>query len=277
MMTSRAHGFASTIAFSRRSRATSFVLRRPRLRIDRKLAGERNRRDAEETSQHEKHRPPAKPIAEHAAGGLTEQLPGDLAREIARQHLLPTRVGDDIADVRHPHWDDPGRERRRCDPRDRQRRQALGHTAQRDEHTGAGAGDHDHRIFAEPVADWSDEELHRAVHERIGPHGDGCDADRHREVLRNLRQQRIGRAHHRLAREASDREQHDGAGVGRLCGWGRWRHRQFFLHSCSAQRRLALTPPGTHNQSYKPAGRLPRPSAAREPCGTLTACDHQGF
>ena len=116
--------------------------------------------------------------------------------------------------IGHAHRNDPGGERAGGDPRQRQRRQRLREAAQRDEHARAGAADRGHAVFAEAVADRPDDELHRAVHQRIGRDDDRGDADRRAQIGRDLRQQRIGRAHHRLAGEAGDGQKHDGAGVG---------------------------------------------------------------
>ena len=78
----------------------------------------------------------------------------------------------------------------------------------------------DGAVFAEPVADRADEELHRAVGERIGGDDDRGGADGGAEVGRDLRQQRVGDAHHGLAGEARDREQDDRARGIVGCGGG---------------------------------------------------------
>ena len=62
------------------------------------------------------------------------------------------------------------------------------------------------------------------MRERVGRHHDRGGADRRADVCRDLRQQRVGRAHHRLAGEAREREQRDGAGR----GWGGRGHGRLF-------------------------------------------------
>ena len=73
-------------------------------------------------------------------------------------------------------------------------------------HQGHGA------IFAEPVADRADDELDRAVGDRIGGDHHGGGADGGVQVGRDLRQEQIHDPHLRLAGKARDREQHDRAG-----------------------------------------------------------------
>ena len=70
-------------------------------------------------------------------------------------------------------------------------------------------------VFAEAVADRPDDELHRAVRQRIGRDTIEAAPTRDAEVGRDLRQQRIGDPHHRLAGEAGERQQRDGGRVAR--------------------------------------------------------------
>ena len=75
-----------------------------------------------------------------------------------------------------------------------------------------GGGERDAEVFAEAVADRADHQLHRAVRQQIGGHDDRGGAHGDVEIGGDLRQQRIGRAHHGLSGKAGDRQQHDGAG-----------------------------------------------------------------
>ena len=76
----------------------------------------------------------------------------------------------------------------------------------------ARGGDGDAVIFAETVADRADDELHRAMREQIGGDHDRGGADGDLQVGGDLRQQRIGRAHHGLGGEGGERQKRDGAG-----------------------------------------------------------------
>ena len=111
-MTVRAHGLPST---------TRLLSIKPRVaadacaggagqRIGQQFANQAERGNRQKAGEHEEHASPAEEIAEDTARGLTEQLSGDLAGEIARQHLLPPLVGHDVADKGHPHRHEPGRE-----------------------------------------------------------------------------------------------------------------------------------------------------------------------
>jgi hypothetical protein len=66
-------------------------------------------------------------------------------------------------------------------------------------------------IFAEAVADRADDELDRAVGDRVGGDDYGRGADAGVKIGRDLRQQRIGHPHLRLAGKAGHGKQHDGA------------------------------------------------------------------
>ena len=61
----------------------------------------------EQAGQQKEHIAPAEIIAEHAAGGLAEQLAEDLARQEAADHQLAALVRDDIADKGQREWKDP--------------------------------------------------------------------------------------------------------------------------------------------------------------------------
>ena len=84
--------------------------------------------------------------------------------------------------------------------------------AERHQDGGERAHDGDGAVFAEAVADRADDELDRAVGDRIGGDHDRGGADGGAEVGGDLRQQRIGDPHLRLAGKARDREQDDRAG-----------------------------------------------------------------
>ena len=71
---------------------------------------------------------------------------------------------------------------------ERQRREGVHRPAERDQHARKRAHQRDHPIFAEPVADRSDNELNRAVTEGIGRDHDRCLTDRGSEIGRNLGQ-----------------------------------------------------------------------------------------
>ena len=71
--------------------------------------------------------------------------------------------------------------------------------------------DGDGAVFPETVGHRADDELDRAVGDGISRDHNRGDADRGLEVGGNLRQQRIGHPHLRLAGKAGDREQQDRA------------------------------------------------------------------
>ena len=77
---------------------------------------------------------------------------------------------------------------------------------------GGGGGERDAEVFAEAVADRADHQLHRAVRQQIDGDDDRGRADGDVEVGGDLRQQRIGRAHHGLGGKGGERQQRDGAG-----------------------------------------------------------------
>ena len=153
-------------------------------------------------------------------GRLSEQLAGDLPGQIAAEHLLAPLVGHDVADEGHAERNDPAGGERRADARERERGERLrepagehGQTAQSAQATAIETK------FAEAVADRADDQLHRAVRDRVGRDDDRGGADGHADIGGDLRQQRIRHAHHRLAGKARKREQHDRAGRG-LSGRG---------------------------------------------------------
>ena len=88
---------------------------------------------------------------------------------------------------------------------------------------GKDARNCDGAIFAEPVGHRADHELNGSVRKRIRREHDRGHAHGRLEVACNLRQERIGHAHLRLAGKAGRREQDDGANR-RLArrGLGRW-------------------------------------------------------
>src|SRR5438477_3225474 len=58
------------------------------LRIDRELKHQAGGRQSEQSGKDEEHVAPAEQIAEHAAGGLSEQLSKNLPRNVAAEDLL---------------------------------------------------------------------------------------------------------------------------------------------------------------------------------------------
>ena len=90
-------------------------------------------------------------------------------------------------------------------------RERLHRAAQGHEDRGQRAHRRDGAVFAEAIAERTDDELDRALADRIGRDHDGGFAHGDAEIDGDLRQQRVGHAHHCLARKARDRQQHDGA------------------------------------------------------------------
>jgi hypothetical protein len=98
------------------------VLRLAGDRIDDEFEDEAGRCEGEHACQHKEDVAPAQQIAEHAAGGLTEQLPENLARQIACQDRLQPVARRHVADIGHRDRDDPaggraGRESRQSELR----------------------------------------------------------------------------------------------------------------------------------------------------------------
>ena len=87
------------------------VLRRrrgaARDRIARELVEQPDAGEPQHGGENEEHGAPAEIIAEHAAGGLPEQLAEDLTGEEAAEHLLAALIGDDVADKGHGEGNDP--------------------------------------------------------------------------------------------------------------------------------------------------------------------------
>src|SRR5262245_55571654 len=76
-------------------------------RIAQELDDERDGGDGKKRGEEEEHAPPAEQIAEHAAGGLAEQLAQDLPRQEGAEHLLAPLIGNDIAEKGESERDDP--------------------------------------------------------------------------------------------------------------------------------------------------------------------------
>ncbi len=154
--------------------------------IDQRDCGER-----EQAGQHEEHIAPAEPVAEHAARRLSEQLSEHLTGQEAAQHALAVLVGDDVAEKGHPERDDPAGGKADQEPRNDELRQALRQAAQGNQDRRGRRRRGDAEIFTKPVADRPDDELHRAVRQRIGPDRDRGGADADVEIGGDLRQQRV--------------------------------------------------------------------------------------
>ena len=73
--------------------------------------------------ENEEHVAPAEIIAEHAAGGLAEQLAEDLPGQEAAEHLLAALIGDDVADEGERERNDPAGGEPAAEPRGHQQRQ----------------------------------------------------------------------------------------------------------------------------------------------------------
>ena len=105
-------------------------------------------------------------------------------------------IGDDVAEECHAERDDPAGGEADQQPCDNKLLQTVREAAQRDQDRRGGGRSGDAGIFAEPVADRSDDQLNRAVGQRIGPHRGRRRGDRHAEIRGDLRQQGIGDANH---------------------------------------------------------------------------------
>jgi hypothetical protein len=180
-------------------------------RVDDKLEDEPSSREREHGREHEEHVAPAEQVAEHAAGRLAEELAGNLSREIAPQDRLATLVGRHVSDIGHRERNDPSGRRTRSEARNGEGRQRLHRAAQRHQDRGERAHHRDRAILAEPVSDRSDDELDRAVAHGIGSDDDRGRSHRGPEIGGDLRQERVGDPHHRLAREPRARQQDYGA------------------------------------------------------------------
>ncbi len=190
-------------------------------RIAGEFDDERDCGEREQAGQHEEHIAPAEPVAEHAARGLSEQLSEHLTGKELPKHALAVLVGDDVAEKGHPERDDPAGGKTDQQPRDDELRQALRQAAQGNQDRRGRRRRGDAEIFTEPVADRPDDELHRAVRQRIGPDRDRGRADADVEIGGDLRQQRVRHPHHRLAGEACEMR----GARWRASRNGRWRWR----------------------------------------------------
>src|SRR5262244_1287728 len=180
-------------------------------RIGQKLEHEAQGRQREHAREHEEDAAPSQQLAQHAARRLAEELAENLPREIAGEHRLAALVGRHVADIGHGERNDPAGGGARREARARERGERLHRAAERHQNRGERAHHRDRAVFAEAVADRPDDELDRAVADGVGGHHDRSLAHRGAEIGGDLRQQRIGHPHHRLARKACDREQDDGA------------------------------------------------------------------
>ena len=162
---------------------------------------------------------PTEQVADDAARRLAEQLAGDLPGKIASQHLLAPLIRRDVADIGHAERDDPGgantAEATRASVGSRVG--AKPHSRVNTPHSAVAIATQP--VFPEPIAHRAGDQLHRAVRDRVGGDDDGGRADGDAEVGRDLRQQRIGRAHHGLAGEGGQREQRNGAGRTAARNW----------------------------------------------------------
>src|SRR4029453_14427669 len=72
-----------------------------RNRIAQEFDEQGNGRDCKQRGEKKEHLPPAKEIAENAAGRLAKQLAENLARQEGAKHLLAALVWNDIAEESH--------------------------------------------------------------------------------------------------------------------------------------------------------------------------------
>ena len=193
------------------------------LGIDDELEDEACCGKREHAAEREEDVAPPEQVAEHAAHGLPEKLPQNVARGVARQDRLQTVRWRHIAEISHRYGNDPAGNGAGRKPRQRELRQRRCRSAQRHQQGGKHARDRDGAVFPEPVGHRADHELDGSVRNRISREHNRGHAHGGLEVARDLRQERIGHPHLRLARKAGGREQNDGAN--RRLAWGglgRW-------------------------------------------------------
>ena len=172
---------------------------------------ETRRRDREHATECEENVAPAEQIAEHAAGGLPEQLAENVARCVARQDRLQAIVRRHVAEIRHRNRDHPAGRRAGREARKGELRQGRYCAAECDQDGGKHADDGDRAIFPEAVGHRPDHELNCPVGDGVSRDHDGGDAHGGLKVGCDLRQQRIGDAHLRLGGKARRRQQQDRA------------------------------------------------------------------
>jgi len=117
----------------------------------------------------------------------------------------------DVTDIGHRDRYDPAGGCASGKTRQRELRQGCDHPADRYQDGANGAGQRHRPVFAEPVADRTDDQLDRAVSHRIGGDHHGRNADGGMQVGRHLRQQRVHDPDLGLAGEARHRQQNDRA------------------------------------------------------------------
>ncbi len=168
--------------------------------------------DRQQAGQNEEHVAPAEIVAEHAARRLAEHLAENLPRQECAEHLLAPFVRNDVADEGHGEGNDPASGKPAGEAGRDQGRQVRRQSAGDHHQCGEGGGDADAEIFAEAVADRADDELHRTVRQQVKVTITRGRADGGLQIVGDLRQQRVGRAHHRLGGESRAGEQDDSAG-----------------------------------------------------------------
>src|SRR6516225_8323598 len=132
-------------------------------RIMRKFVEQSQRREREQAGEQKENIAPAEIVAEHAAGGLAEQLTENIPRDEAAEHRLASLVGDNVADESKRQRNDRASCKAAAEARRHQLRQRSRQPAQRNQNGRRGGGGGHAEILAEAVADRADDQLHRAM------------------------------------------------------------------------------------------------------------------
>ena len=171
----------------------------------------------------DEYRAPAELRADVTAGSLRQEDAGELGAEKAREHSLASLECDCVADPCEGKRNDGGARRPGREPRDRQLAEGSRERGGCRCDAGDQRKDCRNAVFAEAVADRAEGELEEPIADREGGHDDGGGADRGRESMRDLRQQRITDADVERARECCEREQRNGPQrrLRRHFRWGR--------------------------------------------------------
>jgi hypothetical protein len=153
--------------------------------------------------------------------------------------LLQAVVRRDITDIGHRDRYDPTGGCAGGKARQRELRQGRDRPADGHQDGADNAGKRHGAVFAEAVADRTDNELDRAVRHRVGGDHHGRYADGGMQIGRHLRQQRVHHADLGLAGKARDSQQNDGARRVRSRGCWERKHRGV-RYAASAEETLTL-------------------------------------
>ncbi len=189
-------------------------------RIAAELAGERDGGAREYEGERDEHRAPAEMVADNAAENLPRDHAAHLAGQKSRQHRLPPCIGHHVADIGHAERHDDGGARRRDEAGERELRHRLRDGAQQHQQAGHRAGRRHRLAFAEPVAEHAGEDLRAAVGDGVSRDDRGGGAQARGEILRHLRQQRVGDAQRGAAGKGRERHQDNDAGQRAVGGGG---------------------------------------------------------